>query len=676
MQRPPLGEILLDLRLLTPAEVERILKKMRESKSGRFGETAIGLELLDHEGLARALASQFKLRHVPAERIGRLSIPEQVLTLLPHDLMMDKLVVPTFFEESTGMLSLLTGDPTDLPTLTTVQKTTGAKQLRLFVAPTPALSSMISGLLKQEGSTPSTSSAQKKMNIPTAMKTVVLEIDSERLAALRIIEKKEGGNTVYIHDPEQMALLLAVGDVERIVYRREFSELASPYIPGWHRIAPGLQISTVDGFSPSHGGDNSGPGFDFLLKLIEFILLSSESRNMTARARTRRTARLTNSVAKELGVSPFLATAAVTAGMMTELDKLSLVQGIVADDTTSRGGARRYELARAILTPIIGPWDFDKIFSELEERRIGRETPSKNMAAEIVFTVRAFVESEQPGDLDPTKTIGERAHLHTHLVVQALAKVLKKESIRGLLVTAGSGDRMTTATVVIAEREAALITGLEIRLGQAGFETIVVGDGVAALNQIRALKPVAVVANMRMPKKDGLSLVLELKSQPETQNIPVILLTNRSSAIDVERGLEIGADDVLEKPVNLAVMVTRIRKFIGKNSSSASRASLSGDLAEVSIAELLQTLHLSAKTCVVSVESHEHSGFIGMRQGSVYDAKIDETFGDDALFDMIALRSGEFRVNVGDELPENRITSETGFLLLEGLKRLDEKSRV
>jgi CheY-like chemotaxis protein len=675
MQRPPLGEILVDLRLLTPAEVERILKKMREVKSGRFGDTAVDLNLLDYEGLARGLASQFKLRHVPSERVGRLSIPENVVNLLPSDLIRDKLVVPTFFDKATGMLSLLTSDPTDLPTLTNVQKTTKAKQLRLFVAPRPALSDMISVLVPEGEPSEINLDILAESFQPNAMKTVVLESDFERLAAMRIIEKKEGGSTVYIHDPEQMTPLLAEGDVDRVIYRKEFSALVEPYLPGWRRIASGLNITAVDGFSPSKTGDSSRTGLDFLLNLIEFILLTSESRNMAARSRTRRTARLTKSVARELGVPKFVETAAVTAGMMTELDMLSLVQGIVADDTTTNEGYRRYELARAVLMPLGGPWDFDEIYSELEERRIGRETRSTNTAAEIVFTVRAFVECEKTGQVDPIRALGEKASLHDPHVMNALARVLKKDSLRGQLVTAGTGSNLTTATVVIAEREAALITGLEIRLGQAGFETIVVGDGIAALEQIKALKPVAVIANMRLPKKDGLSLVMELKNGLDTQDIPIVLLTNRSSAIDVERGLEIGADDVLEKPVNIAVMVTRIRKLIAKSNSSSNRASLEGDLSEVSIAELLQTLHLSGKTCVISLKSDNCIGTIGMRHGSIYDAKFEETLGDDALFEMVALSRGNFRVNVGDELPDNRISSETEFLILEGLRRLDENTR-
>jgi len=676
MHRPPLGQILLDLRLLTPAEVEQILKKMRESESGRFGETAIYLDLLDHEGLSKGLASQFKLRHVPTERIGRLSIPEQVVKLLPEELIRSKLVVPTFYDKSTGMLSLLTSDPTDLPTLTTVQKTTGAKQLRLFVAPSTALSNMIKGILPETSEVAAVKALLDEQFTPKVTKTVVLETDFDRLAALRVIEKQEGGNTEYIHDPEQMTPLLQEGDVDRVIYRKELSELVTPYLPGWRRIVAGLEVSVVKGFSPSNSGQNNESGFDFLLNLIEFILLTSESRNMDARARTRRTARLTKSVAKELGVRPFIETAAVIAGMMTELDKLSLVQGIVADDTTSRGGSRRYELARAVLMPIGGTWNFDEIFSELEERRMGRETTSGNRAAEIIFSVRAFVENASPGDSDPLKAMGERAELHDPEVLSALARVLKRESLKGQLVTAGVGNSLTTATIVIAEREAALITGLEIRLGQAGFETIVVGDGIAALNQVRSLKPAAVIANMRMPKKDGLSLVLELNSDAETKDIPIILLTNRSSAIDVERGLEIGADDVLEKPVNLGAMVARIRKLIGKSYSSSSRASLMGDLSEVSIGELLQTLHLSGKTCVVSVDSINSKGFIGMRHGNIYDAQLENVFGDDALFEMVALNQGDFRVRVGEELPQSRISSKTEFLLLEGLKRMDENARV
>ena len=50
MQRPPIGELFVQLKLLTPDEVASVLKRMQKSDTGRFGSTALELNLVDHEG--------------------------------------------------------------------------------------------------------------------------------------------------------------------------------------------------------------------------------------------------------------------------------------------------------------------------------------------------------------------------------------------------------------------------------------------------------------------------------------------------------------------------------------------------------------------------------------------------------------------------------------------------
>jgi DNA-binding response OmpR family regulator len=236
-------------------------------------------------------------------------------------------------------------------------------------------------------------------------------------------------------------------------------------------------------------------------------------------------------------------------------------------------------------------------------------------------------------------------------------------------VTAGTGGNLSTPTIVIAEREAALVTALEVRLGQAGFETVVVADGESALRETHALLPAAVIANLRLPRRDGLALVMELKNTLDTEHIPVILLTNRSSAADVNRGLEIGAEEVLEK------LITKLRKAIARSGKQLRPASLTGRLAELSIAELLQTLHLAGKTARVNVDTGRVKGSLGIVEGNVLNAELEDLRGEEAFYELIALPQGRFEVLVGDCPEGTNLTESTEFLLLEALRRLDERRR-
>ena len=75
------------------------------------------LGLLSERDVATALAQQFQLTLLPESRVARLSIPSEVLDLLPSWLVRERLLVPTFIDPDTRVLSLLTADPTDVPAL-------------------------------------------------------------------------------------------------------------------------------------------------------------------------------------------------------------------------------------------------------------------------------------------------------------------------------------------------------------------------------------------------------------------------------------------------------------------------------------------------------------------------------------------------------------------------------
>jgi DNA-binding response OmpR family regulator len=686
MQRPPLGELFVQLKLLTSDEVSSVLKRMRKGETGRFGATALELGLVDHEGLAKALAQQFGLRYVTSERIQRLAISDETLALLPGALMREHLMVPTFMDPESRILSLLTADPTDLPSLRAAQEYAIAQRLRLFVGPEPAVSELVDRIAPSAEASLALEEPAELLNRPKSVaydpavlrpRAIVLETDLERLGALRSLEELEGTGVEFAQDPEQVSPLLEAGGINRVLHRKYLTQMVEPYLPGWRRLAPGLNVSAVDGFGPGHqGGGVHAAGCSFLIDLLEFVLLASESKNMDARARVRRTVRLAKQVCAELNLSQEQRDIILIAGLLGEMDQLSLVRGIVADDTLDNTQGTRFELARALVNPLDPPYDLDGLFAALEAKRAQEETESENLPADVLFSVRAIVEKARPAESNPRRILGSETPQHHPAVLAALEQVLRREVLRGQLVTAGTGGDLTTPTIVIAEREAALVTALEVRLGQAGFETVVVADGEAALREARALIPAAVIANMRLPRRDGLALVMDLKNTPDTEHIPILLITNRTSAADVNRGLEIGADEVMEKPINVQVLITRLRKAIARSGKQIKPASLSGRLAELSIAELLQTLHLAGKTAVVHIDGGLVKATVGLLDGTILTAAIEDKTGEEAFYEIIALPQGTFEVQVGEQPGTPNLTESTEFLLLEALRRLDERRRV
>ena len=121
---------------------------------------------------------------------------------------------------------------------------------------------------------------------------------------------------------------------------------------------------------------------------------------------------------------------------------------------------------------------------------------------------------------------------------------------------------MPDTKVLIVEDEEALGTLLEYNLTKEGFETILVRDGEEALLRVEEERPDAVVLDWMLPSVSGIEVCRRLRAGPETQNIPVVMLTARSEESDKIRGLETGADDYLTKPFSMGELAARIRAVL------------------------------------------------------------------------------------------------------------------
>jgi class 3 adenylate cyclase/CheY-like chemotaxis protein len=103
---------------------------------------------------------------------------------------------------------------------------------------------------------------------------------------------------------------------------------------------------------------------------------------------------------------------------------------------------------------------------------------------------------------------------------------------------------------------------LEMRLESLGYQVAAAGDGIEALEKIRALLPDLVLLDIMMPRLDGIETVKRLKADPSLPFIPVILVTAKTDASDVVAGLDAGADEYLTKPVDHAALTARVRAML------------------------------------------------------------------------------------------------------------------
>jgi two-component system alkaline phosphatase synthesis response regulator PhoP len=93
-------------------------------------------------------------------------------------------------------------------------------------------------------------------------------------------------------------------------------------------------------------------------------------------------------------------------------------------------------------------------------------------------------------------------------------------------------------------------------------ETAAARDGIEALEMVTQRKPDLILLDVMMPRMSGFEVCRRLKNNPETGDIPVIMVTALNEFGDIERGIDSGTDDFVSKPINRLELLTRIKTML------------------------------------------------------------------------------------------------------------------
>ncbi len=111
-------------------------------------------------------------------------------------------------------------------------------------------------------------------------------------------------------------------------------------------------------------------------------------------------------------------------------------------------------------------------------------------------------------------------------------------------------------TLLLVEDEESFVDALVVGLQREGYQVRVARDGAEALELFDLVQPDLVLLDVMLPRVSGLDVCRQLRSRSQ---VPIIMVTARSSEIDTVVGLEVGADDYVSKPYRLRELVARIR---------------------------------------------------------------------------------------------------------------------
>jgi two-component system alkaline phosphatase synthesis response regulator PhoP len=123
---------------------------------------------------------------------------------------------------------------------------------------------------------------------------------------------------------------------------------------------------------------------------------------------------------------------------------------------------------------------------------------------------------------------------------------------------------MARAKVLVVDDEEYIQHILNFSFCAEGYEVVTASDGEEGVSKARDEKPDIIVMDIMMPKMDGYEACKQIKTDPQTKDIPVILLTAKGRDADRKLGIEVGADDYVVKPFSPGRLIERVEGIMKK----------------------------------------------------------------------------------------------------------------
>lgn len=243
---------------------------------------------------------------------------------------------------------------------------------------------------------------------------------------------------------------------------------------------------------------------------------------------------------------------------------------------------------------------------------------------------------------------------------------------------------MAKKQLLLVDADPRSVRVLEVSLKKAGYSVTTASDGSDALSKIEYCGPDLILSDTRLPRVDGYEFVRRVKEKPELANIPIVFLTSQKSIEDKIRGLELGVEDYLTKPIFVRELITRVNLLLARRTQehlvttvpTSRRTRLSGTLEDMGVVDLLQTFEVSRKSGIARIVSGHREAVIYFRDGKTVDAELGKLRGEEAVYRALVWTTGSFEVEFCPVEREDVIPTSTQGLLMEGMRRLDEWGRL
>jgi len=119
--------------------------------------------------------------------------------------------------------------------------------------------------------------------------------------------------------------------------------------------------------------------------------------------------------------------------------------------------------------------------------------------------------------------------------------------------------------ILVVDDEPDIVKLITLKLVNEGFKVFGANDGQEALKKVAEEKPDLIILDISMPKMDGWEVCEKLKAQPESKDIPIIMLTALGYIAEEFKGLQMGAIRYIKKPFDADDLITAVYQVLGED---------------------------------------------------------------------------------------------------------------
>ena len=227
---------------------------------------------------------------------------------------------------------------------------------------------------------------------------------------------------------------------------------------------------------------------------------------------------------------------------------------------------------------------------------------------------------------------------------------------------------MTAKRILVVDDEPNVVKSCVKMLEMENYEVRGTTSGAEAIALYKNEGFDLALVDLKMPDVNGLEVLAALREYDPSA--AVIIFTAYGTKENVVEALRLGASEFLEKPVDTATLVATVHRVLGQGNGSVVR----GDLRTLTLPSIVQINCTERNQARLRLKHGGQEGCIFFADGEIVHASLGAQVGDEVVYEILSWEDGDFELEMGVPSPQQSIVANWSGLLLEGIKRLDEKA--